>query len=322
MATSTTPGFAKKRAPLPYYLKGLFWNKLSIPFADSTRRRILRDWEHRDDADEIRLRRDFYCRDFAPGALPEDSSVRIGEITIGNFHSRYAIDARAILKYFNPNLRAVFTDGDIYRNPLYPSLIKARRLDDEGADRGVILNLDSVRHFLTVDDPIPFADKKPVLFFRGDICGKPDRIRFFEMWGNHPLFDLGDTNRSHPSQWSAPFVKIPDHFQYQFILCLEGNDMASSLQWVLSSNCIPVMPRPRCEGWLMHSLLEPGKHYIEIAPDFSDAGEKIEYYINHPEEAAAIARASREWGERFNNPERERIIALLVAEKYFRLTNQ
>ena len=68
-------------------------------------------------------------------------------------------------------------------------------------------------------------------------------------------------------------------------MALEGNDVASNLKWVMSSNSIAVMPRPTCETWFMEGKLIPNYHYIEIKPDYSDLPEKLQYYIDHPEEA-------------------------------------
>ena len=132
--------------------------------------------------------------------------------------------------------------------------------------------------------------------------------------------DLGDTNRSHPSEWQTDFISVPDHFKYQFILALEGYDVASALQWIMASNCVPVMTRPAVESWLMHGRLIPGVHYIEIAPDFSDVGEKMEYYVNHPEEARKISVESKKWASQFFNRKRERLVSLLVVDKYLRMT--
>ena len=111
-------------------------------------------------------------------------------------------------------------------------------------ENAVILNLDSIRHWLNPHDNIPFDKKIPKLFFRGDIFNKPARVKFFEQWADNGMFDLGDTNRNHPSRWQSEFVSIPEHFKYKFILALEGYDMASSLQWIMASGCVPVMPKP------------------------------------------------------------------------------
>lgn len=282
---------------------------------------MLKGWEARKDAEYLKWRRDIYCRISKPFVLEEKDSVRVEDVNERNFQSRYALDAYRVLKYFPKNRRIAFNDGDVWVNPQVPSIAKCRRLNSEREENAVVLNLDSIRHWLKPKDRIPFSKKEAKLFFRGDIFDKPARIRFFEQWADHPLFDLGDTNRSHPSRWQADFVTIPDHFRYQFILALEGYDMASSLQWIMASGCVAVMPRPTVEGWLMHSQLKPGVHYIEISPDFTDVGEKIGYYVNHPEEAEKISMESKKWAEQFFDKKRELLISMLVVEKYLELAD-
>lgn len=284
------------------------------------RRRWLRHWESRPDAGYLRMRRDHYCQLQEITPLNPDKSVKVRDVRIGNFQSRYAMDARKVLRYFPKDALVSLIDGDIRVNPRYPALIKARRLDDEYRENAVILNLDSYRHWLRPKDSIPFDKKIPKLLFRGDIYGKPARMEFFRRWASHPLMDLGDTNRSHPSEWHTDFISVPDHFHYQFILALEGYDVASALQWIMASNCVPVMTRPAVESWLMHGRLIPGVHYIEIASDFSDVGEKMEYYVAHPEEAEKISVESKKWARQFFNRRRERLVALLVVDKYLRMT--
>ena len=72
----------------------------------------------------------------------------------------------------------------------------------------------------------------------------------------------------------------------------------------------------------MEGTLKPDYHYIEIRPDFSDLEDKLRYYIEHPEEAEAISRHANEYVEQFKDKERERLISLLVMDKYFRMTGQ
>lgn len=76
---------------------------------------------------------------------------------------------------------------------------------------------------------------------------------------------------------------IREHLDYKFIMAIEGNDVASNLKWVMSSNSLAVMPRPTCETWFMEGTLIPDYHYIEVKDDFSDLEEKLNYYIAHPE---------------------------------------
>ena len=88
---------------------------------------------------------------------------------------------------------------------------------------------------------------------------------------------------------------IREHLEYKFILSLEGNDVASNLKWVMSSNSIAVMTRPTCETWFMEGKLIPDYHYIEIKDDLSDLEEKLNYYIAHPAEAEQIVEHAHEY---------------------------
>lgn len=72
----------------------------------------------------------------------------------------------------------------------------------------------------------------------------------------------------------------------------------------------------------MEGRLIPNYHYIEIRSDYSDLPEKIDYYSEHPSEAKAIALNANAWCRQFFNKKRERLIALLVMQKYFQFTGQ
>lgn len=61
---------------------------------------------------------------------------------------------------------------------------------------------------------------------------------------------------------------IREHLDYKFIIALEGNDVASNLKWVMSSNSLAVMTRPTCETWFMEGQLIPDYHYVEVKEDF------------------------------------------------------
>ena len=104
-------------------------------------------------------------------------------------------------------------------------------------------------------------------------------------------------------------------------MSLEGNDVASNLKWVMSSNCLAVTPRPTMETWFMEGLLVPNYHYVEVKPDFSDLEEKVDYYLSHPDKAKAIIQHAHEWVDQFKDKHREDLISLLVLKKYFDITN-
>ncbi|MBD5310286.1 MAG: lipopolysaccharide biosynthesis protein [Bacteroides sp.] len=305
-----------RKTPMVLYNFMSLWRTIVLPrpVKQLQRKLCLWGWENRPDAQEIRRRVDYYYPSDATFITsPEDREI--GEIKLSDSHSAYWYDLMRYLRAFPQKARIDFINGDTHENPSHSVFGKARRLDEKRGNVA-LMNLDRRRHFLKTEDNIPFLEKEAKLFFRGDVDAKENRRRFLERWWGHPLFDLGDTSPRTNTEWHTPRVRIEDHFRYRYILALEGHDVASALQWICASNCIPVMTRPTVESWLMHGRLQPGVHYIEIADDFSDAAEKIAYYNAHPEEGKAIARASKEWMEQFSDSKRENIIHYLVAERY------
>lgn len=117
-------------------------------------------------------------------------------------------------------------------------------------------------------------------------------------------------------------MTIGEHLQYKFILTLEGNDVASNLKWVMSSNSIAISPRMVYETWFMEGKLKPNYHYIEIKDNFSDLEEKIQFYSTHIEEAQAIIDHAHEFVSQFQDLRREDLIGQMVCEKYFEMTGQ
>ena len=149
------------------------------------------------------------------------------------------------------------------------------------------------------------------------------RIDFFKIYFNNQLCDLGSINKNTPHpEWLKNKMSIESHLKYKFIMCVEGVDVATNLKWVMSSNSIAVMPRPKIESWFMENKLIPEKHYIEINEDYSDLEIKIEYYLKNPEKCKRIIKNANDYVEQFKNKRREDLISLLVLEKYFHFTGQ
>ena len=129
------------------------------------------------------------------------------------------------------------------------------------------------------------------------------------------------SNKESP-EWLKNKISIEDHLKYKFVMCVEGVDVATNLKWVMSSNSIAVMPRPKIESWFMENMLIPEKHYIEIKEDYSDLESKIKYYIKNPEKCKRIIKNANDYVVQFKNKRREDLISLLVLEKYFHFTGQ
>ena len=72
----------------------------------------------------------------------------------------------------------------------------------------------------------------------------------------------------------------------------------------------------------MEGKLKAGVHYIEVNDDFSNAEEKINYYSTHTEEALQIVKNANAYVDQFKDSKREKLISLLVLDKYFSLSGQ
>lgn len=233
----------------------------------------------------------------------------------------YFIDSMRYARRFSSTKRWILEPGDVYYKLELPSITKARPIGDDNYC-SVLMKLNLVRHFIFVKDEKDFADKKNMVIFRGGLPPNPEANRrhaFVSQFFGHPMCDVGVVRPGYP-QWYAEKLTIKEHLDYKFIMTLEGNDVASNLKWVMSSNSIAVMPRPKVESWFMEGKLIPNYHYIEVKPDFSDLEERLTYYINHPDEARAIVRHAHEHIEQFKDKKRESLISMLVLEKYFNAT--
>ncbi|MCC8408380.1 glycosyltransferase family 90 protein [Mucilaginibacter sp. UR6-1] len=250
-----------------------------------------------------------------------ESAIRLRNMAIFKSPKAYNFDTFEYTRYFDGNLKACFLFGDVIHTPAEPTIQKSRPIGDDNAN-AVLLKLDKYRHFVFVDDKIPFEKKQDVLIGRG-VVTQPHRIRFMEMYFNSPLCNLGQVNTNGGNiAWLKPKIGIKQHLQYKFILSLEGNDVATNLKWIMSSNSIAVMPAPRYETWFMEGRLIPNVHYIHIKDDFSDLEERLQYYIDHPEEARQIAVNANNYVKQFFDKQKEDIISLLVLQKYFEYTLQ
>lgn len=230
----------------------------------------------------------------------------------------YFFDTYRYTRYFDPKAYLSFLYGDVVTVPKFPHIVKSRPISQNNGN-SVLLNLNRVRHFVFVADQTDYLAKKDLLVWRGGVY-QPHRRKFFIKLVRHPLCNLGHVGRDigHPD-WVKPPMTILEQLQYKFVLCLEGNDVATNLKWVMSSNSIAVMPKPKFETWFMEGTLIPDYHYIEIKDDYSDLVKKLTYYLHHPEEALAINAHAHEYVAKFKDPKKEDLCALLVLKKYFEL---
>lgn len=267
----------------------------------------------------LQKRVDYYNRLNLVTELPNDS-VALKDFKLPEKLKVYFLDAIEYTRFFPSYLKIKTLFGDITHVPEYPSITKSRPIMGDNAN-SVLLKLSKVRHYMFVKDAYAFDDKKNMLIGRSNAM-QEHRIRFLNQYIDHPLCDVGQVNRDKNFHLIRNRVTIDEHLRFKFILCLEGNDVASNLKWVMSSNSIAVMPEPTFETWFMEGTLIPDFHYIRIKEDFSDLEERLIYYINHPEECKQIIANAQAYVQPFKNKKQEELLNLLVLKKYFEKTGQ
>ena len=162
-----------------------------------------------------------------------------------------------------------------------------------------------------------------MLVWRGK-CYVAHRQEFIKKFYDKSYCNVGQTNtkKEQAVPWQKEKMQLAKQLEYKFILAIEGNDVASNLKWVMSSNSIAFMTKPKYETWFMEGSLIPNYHYVLLKDDYSDLEEKIEYYSKNIEESLQIIKNANAYTEQFKDKEREDIISLLVLNKYFEKSNQ
>ena len=235
-------------------------------------------------------------------------------------HTTYFFDLYKLFSYFDNKKKLDFIFCDITKAQTITTIVKSRPIID--GDNSIILNLNKVRHFHFINDHKNFIDKKNKAVWRGYGENSEARQYFLKNYHHISIFNIGQTGPLLEAPWVKNFMPIAEQLNYKFIFCIEGVDTATSIKWVMSSNSVCVMPKPKYETWFMEGTLKPDVHYIEISDDFSNAEQKIKYFIEHPNKVLKIIENANEHVKQFKYSRREKLISLMVLDKYFSLSGQ
>jgi hypothetical protein len=259
-----------------------------------------------------------YCNQITAPRVIHDTSSIAEFLSLKK--TAYHRDLLPHLLCFEASRRFRFLFGDVIHVPPEPTFVKSRPIDGDIAN-SVLMKLDSPRHFCFVTDDRPFGSKRPLLVWRGRLhlkSRKERRLDFLRQFHGAPFCDIGHVNGGdvHPEYRRSP-LSIGDQLAYKYILSLEGNDVATNLKWIMSSNSLCLTPRPRYETWFMEGRLVPDHHYVLIADDFRDVEEKIMHYERHPEEALRIIHNANAYVQQFLDGDREALLGHMVVARYF-----
>lgn len=214
-----------------------------------------------------------------------------------------------------------FAFGDIQYVPDEPTFTKSRPICPSN-ENNVLLPLNTIRHFNFHKDPYSFNSKSNDAVWRG-AAYKDHRKLFLDKSEECSICNCKDTSRYAPRNIlgrSQNHLSAKEQLKHKFIFAIEGNDVASNLKWVMASNSVAVMPKPRFETWFLESQLIPDQHYIEISSTFDNIAEALEPYLTKPRLAEEINQEAKEYAAQFFDLKRQFRIAEIVAEKYFSLT--
>ncbi|WP_342586969.1 glycosyl transferase family 90 [Mesorhizobium wenxiniae] len=179
----------------------------------------------------------------------------------------YYYDLKEFARYFDPDLRIDFEFGDVIEVPAMPSIVKDRPIAGDNRN-GVLFKLNKFRHFHMPADDIAFADKLPVAVWRGELTN-PIRTLLLEAARDLPFCDVGTPKPTAAPEYRKSYLSIDQQRRCRYIIWLEGNDVATNLKWIMSSNSLCLMP-PTYETWFAESELVADVHHVPLEPDFTD----------------------------------------------------
>jgi len=219
--------------------------------------------------------------------------------------------------------------GDIFEESDNFTFTKSRPIDSK---HNILLNLNKKRHW--IDDfheakrvDIPFHHKKNKVIWRGSSTGLKHNILRDQLVQKFQHFDsnridikysnLVQGYENKNNKYILSPLSIKNILECKFIISIEGNDVATNLKWIMNSNSIVFMPKPKIVSWFMEDHLLPFVHYIEIADDFHDLEEKYNWCMHHLSECEKISKNANEYVKQFLNEENEKYISTQVVKTYF-----
>jgi hypothetical protein len=270
------------------------------------------------DDDNMNRRLNYYIK-VNDNFIYESNIEKLSEIR--PIHGTYSLDMLEYTRFFPQEYKLAYEFGDVTHVPDIPSMVKSRPVADN--DNSILMKLDKVRHFYFANDVVKFEDKDNKIVWRG-AAHQTHRIKFLEKFYSHSnLFDVGSFNKGNEdSQYAASFMTIDEQLKSKFILSIEGNDVATNTKWIMSSNSLCFMTKPKFETWFMEGELQPNYHYVLVEDDYSDLEEKVQHYIDNPAEAKYIISNANKYTEQFLDKKSEDWLNLKVLERCFKLSGQ
>lgn len=218
-----------------------------------------------------------------------------------------------------------------------PTFTKTRACKESYKSFNILTYIEKARHWDPVWDlikkphqDIPWCDKMHKAIWRGSLSNElisktNPRMRLIKNFIDHPKIDVGITeslwSNSFPRRYIKPAIPMRKMLRYKYLICIEGNDIATNLKWAMYSKSLVLMPMPTCESWFLESWLIPWVHFVPISETMEDLESKILWCIHNDERCQQIVKNASEYISNFLDVEEETKLSTQVLESYFnRLT--
>ena len=203
----------------------------------------------------------------------------------------------------------LYEHGDVQHTIPYPCFTKTRPIEDKN---NIIILLNFERHWKYVFNlskiDKPFHKKKTIVIWRGTTTGNENRpgnrFSLIKKWYDRSKYiDVGFSFICQEKDAYNKYVKgsksIKKLLQYKYLICAEGNDVASGLKWMLNSQSVVLMPKPTIVSWFMEDHLVPFKHYVPIKDDWSDLLVMYKWCENNQDKCQNIIKHANNYVKRF-----------------------
>jgi len=237
-------------------------------------------------------------------------------------NTHYPIDVIRYLNYVKDKSLYIQCGDSCFSGGKWPVMVKVR--DTRNNSNGVVVNFESTRHIgasFEYPDP-PWGSKVNECVWRGvDTGWNGDRLQFVRKYGSTHnvgfsqfVQDAIESPNLYCQEMKKPKLTIPNMKMYKYLPVIDGNDKSSSLGWIMASNSVPVMPRPRFHSWVCEPWMEAGVHYVEVKADWSDFADRLEWCKAHDDECKKIAENGKIFMMQFMNQTQETYIEQKLSE--------
>ena len=216
-----------------------------------------------------------------------------------------------------------------------PTFTKSRWLTEP--KRSVLLPLEHLyrpSHYTYIlGQDRPYHDKLDSCVWRGVNSGdfyrnndqRASRRDLVLLYRHRPEYNIGLSyhNTKPPAGQKFSFhgpdyvrgpLSIKEQLKYRYIINVEGNDFATSLNWVMLSNSVPLMPEPTVETWKLESRLVPYVHYVPLRRDFRDLDQQMAWCRSHQKQCQKIVIMSKLYVlQFFHRSKEQRIIQKIIS---------